>query len=95
MTSGDLDFNVPVAGPKEVSSLSSTFNGMLSGAPPQSRSRGSTPALRTFGSRGASGLRHRSRDPQPAELHQPLNRLFEGTNMLQSPNTNAPSTLIS
>lgn len=31
VTSGDLDFNVAVAGPKEVSSLSSTFNGMLSG----------------------------------------------------------------
>lgn len=31
VTSGDLDFEVPVAGPREVSRLASTFNGMLAG----------------------------------------------------------------
>jgi signal transduction histidine kinase len=31
VTAGNLDFSVPVLGPKEVSTLSATFNGMLAG----------------------------------------------------------------
>jgi len=65
VTNGDLDFNVPVSGPREISALSQTFNEMLAGL----RSKRNLEELLQRAERSAvvgrlaSGIAHEIRNP--------------------------------
>ncbi|MCI0524900.1 MAG: ATP-binding protein [Acidobacteria bacterium] len=65
VTKGDLDFNVPVSGPKEMSALSQTFNEMLAGLRSKRDLEGQLQRAERSAVVGrlASGIAHEIRNP--------------------------------